>query len=107
MHYVEAHGTGTALGDPMQLEALGAVLGEGRAAGRPLVVASVKTNIGHPEAASGVAGLIKVALALRARRFLRICTSANPAGMSLGTGCPYDPDGTASLAGGATATMRA
>ena len=63
--YVEAHGTGTALGDPIEVEALGAVLGEGRAADRPLVVGSVKTNIGHLEAAAGIAGLIKVVLALQ------------------------------------------
>ena len=62
--YVEAHGTGTSLGDPIELEALDAVLGEGRAADRPLVVGSVKTNLGHCESAAGVAGLIKVVLAL-------------------------------------------
>ena len=63
--YVEAHGTGTALGDPIEIEALDAVLSEGRAADRPLVVGSVKTNIGHPESAAGVAGLIKTVLALQ------------------------------------------
>ena len=61
--YVEAHGTGTSLGDPIELEALDAVFGQHRALDRPLVVGSVKTNLGHMESAAGVAGLIKVALA--------------------------------------------
>jgi acyl transferase domain-containing protein/acyl carrier protein len=63
--YVEAHGTGTALGDPIELEALDAVLGSARPLDRPLVLGSVKTNLGHLESASGVAGLMKVVLALR------------------------------------------
>jgi acyl transferase domain-containing protein/acyl carrier protein len=65
--YVEAHGTGTRAGDPVELSALGAVLGEGRAAGRPCLVGSVKSNIGHTEGAAGIAGLIKVALCLEHR----------------------------------------
>ena len=62
--YVEAHGTGTQGGDPVELEALGAVLSGARAAGDRAFVGSVKTNVGHTEGAAGVAGLIKAALAL-------------------------------------------
>lgn len=66
--YVEAHGTGTALGDQMEATALGTVLGDGRPADRPCIVGAVKSNIGHLEAAAGIAGLIKTTLALEHRR---------------------------------------
>lgn len=63
--YVETHGTATPLGDPIEARALGSVFGRGRAPDRRLAIGSVKTNIGHLEAAAGIAGLIKVALALK------------------------------------------
>ena len=62
--YVETHGTGTPLGDPIEVEALAAVLGEGRTEGEPLFIGSVKTNVGHLETAAGVTGLIKLILSL-------------------------------------------
>ncbi|MBU8897887.1 SDR family NAD(P)-dependent oxidoreductase [Corallococcus sp. M34] len=65
VQYIEAHGTGTPLGDPIELRALDAVLGEGRGPEGLLKVGSVKTNLGHLESAAGAAGLIKVALSLR------------------------------------------
>lgn len=65
--YVEAHGTGTSLGDPIEMRSLKAVLAPGRQPDQPCWVGSVKTNIGHLEAAAGMAGLIKVILALQHR----------------------------------------
>ncbi|XVQ82172.1 type I polyketide synthase [Microbispora siamensis] len=63
--YVEAHGTGTSAGDPVEIAALDAVLGRGRPQDRPLLVGSVKTNLGHTEGAAGVTGLIKTVLCLK------------------------------------------
>ncbi|MEW2575739.1 SDR family NAD(P)-dependent oxidoreductase [Streptomyces syringium] len=62
---VEAHGTGTRLGDPIEAQALLATYGQGRAPGRPLWLGSVKSNLGHSQAAAGVAGVIKTVMALR------------------------------------------
>ena len=62
--YLEAHGTGTLLGDAIELRALAAVYGRGRDEQNPLLVGSVKTNIGHLEWASGMAGVVKVILAM-------------------------------------------
>ncbi|HEX8825342.1 MAG TPA: SDR family NAD(P)-dependent oxidoreductase, partial [Archangium sp.] len=63
--YVEAHGTGTPLGDPIEVEALVEVLGKPRADGSRCGLGSVKTNLGHLESAAGIAGLMKVVLALQ------------------------------------------
>lgn len=63
--YVETHGTGTPLGDPIEVEALRAVYMEGHTTSQPCALGSVKTNIGHLEAAAGIAGLIKVVLAMQ------------------------------------------
>ncbi|KAF2800540.1 ketoacyl-synt-domain-containing protein [Melanomma pulvis-pyrius CBS 109.77] len=61
---VESHGTGTAVGDPIEARALGNVLGVGRSPDKPLYIGAVKSNIGHLEGASGIAGIIKTILAL-------------------------------------------
>ena len=88
VQYIEAHGTGTPTGDPVELKALGTVLGDERAEGCTCLVGSVKTNIGHTEGAAGVAGLIKLALALKNKEIpaslaLRTAQCSNPMG--------YDP----------------
>jgi phthiocerol/phenolphthiocerol synthesis type-I polyketide synthase B len=63
--YVETHGTGTLLGDPIEARALGTVLGKGRSEQSPLLIGAVKSNLGHLEAAAGMAGLIKTVLAVQ------------------------------------------
>jgi acyl transferase domain-containing protein/NADPH:quinone reductase-like Zn-dependent oxidoreductase/acyl carrier protein len=65
--YLEAHGTGTPVGDPIEARAIGLALGQARAAGAPLPIGSIKSNLGHLEAASGVAGLVKAIYSLRHR----------------------------------------
>ncbi|MCW8417491.1 beta-ketoacyl synthase N-terminal-like domain-containing protein [Fluoribacter dumoffii] len=63
--YIECHGTGTFLGDPIEIQALGEVIGKNRDADKPCWISSVKTNIGHLEPAAGIMSVIKVALALK------------------------------------------
>ncbi|HJT56092.1 MAG TPA: SDR family NAD(P)-dependent oxidoreductase, partial [Ktedonobacteraceae bacterium] len=63
--YVEAHGSGTALGDPIEIEALSSALAEGRSQDQPVIVGTVKTNVGHLAGAAGIAGLLKTVLALQ------------------------------------------
>jgi polyketide synthase 13 len=63
--YIEAHGTGTVLGDPIEAEALGRIVGRGRPADQPVLLGAVKTNVGHMESAAGAASVAKVVLALQ------------------------------------------
>jgi polyketide synthase 13 len=63
--YIEAHGTGTILGDPIEAEALGRVVGRGRVADKPALLGAVKSNVGHLESAAGAASLAKVVLSLQ------------------------------------------
>ncbi|WP_436848758.1 beta-ketoacyl synthase N-terminal-like domain-containing protein, partial [Streptomyces asoensis] len=67
VQYVELHGTGTKVGDPVEAAALGAVVGTAHEPGRPVMVGSVKTNVGHLEGAAGITGLLKTVLSLRHR----------------------------------------
>ncbi len=78
MAYLECHGTGTSLGDPIEVAAAAKVLGEGRASDRPLLLGSVKSNLGHLEAAAGIAGLLKVIAAFRQDQIPRHLHVARP-----------------------------
>ncbi|XZE18095.1 SDR family NAD(P)-dependent oxidoreductase [Pirellulaceae bacterium SH449] len=64
IQYVECHGTGTAIGDPTEAKAIGETYGHGRTSDNPVIIGSIKSNIGHMEAGAGVAGIIKAALTL-------------------------------------------
>ncbi|MCP4157063.1 MAG: type I polyketide synthase [bacterium] len=81
--YIEAHGTGTSLGDPIEVEALGKKYGKARTIDDPVLLGSVKTNVGHLESAAGMAGLLKVIQALR--------HEALPATIHFDTPNPYIP----------------
>ncbi|WP_370654959.1 polyketide synthase Pks13 [Prescottella sp. R16] len=87
--YIEAHGTGTILGDPIEADALGRVVGRGRDADKPALLGSAKTNFGHLEAAAGAAGLIKVVLAMQ--------EDVIPASLNYAGPNPYIPFDTAHL----------
>ncbi|WP_188543899.1 polyketide synthase Pks13 [Rhodococcoides trifolii] len=76
--YIEAHGTGTILGDPIEADALGRVVGRGRDADKPALLGSAKTNFGHLESAAGAAGLIKVVLAMQNDRLPKSLNYAGP-----------------------------
>lgn len=69
--YIEAHGTGTPVADPIEVNALTKIFGESHSKDKPLYLGSVKTNIGHCESASGVAGVIKAVLSLQAQKIFK------------------------------------
>ena len=87
--YLEAHGAGSELGDTIEVQAASAAYGRGRAAEQPLLIGSVKTNLGHLESAAGMAGLIKTVLAMQRGVIPRHLHFRNPpTRTSTGSGCP-------------------
>ena len=76
--YLEAHGTGTEVGDPIELNSAAEAYGKGRDSSQPLLVGSIKTNVGHLEPTAGVAGLMKALLAMRHRTIPRHLHFNNP-----------------------------
>ena len=86
--YIEAHGTGTILGDPIEADALGRVVGRGRPADKPALLGAVKSNVGHLESAAGAASLAKMTLALQATTSCRRrSTTPGPTPTSTSTRC--------------------
>lgn len=78
VRYVEAHGTGTQAGDPIEAMALGNILGQDSNRAEPLIIGSIKTNIGHLEAGAGIAGLIKACLITKNRIIPKSLNYENP-----------------------------
>jgi len=76
--YIEAHGTGTSLGDPIELGSLDQVFSQGRKSNHPLLVGSIKTNVGHLEAAAGIAGIMKLVLSLKHEQIPPHLNCTNP-----------------------------
>jgi myxalamid-type polyketide synthase MxaE and MxaD len=96
VQYIEAHGTGTRLGDPIEVQALGAVLTPERPADRRCLLGSVKTNIGHSEAAAAIAGVIKTALAMQHRVIPPTLHFTEPNPLIAFDRLPFDVPGAAS-----------